>query len=48
MMIDFDQKSKSKHLLISNSILFFAGSIFKHEFIHLRREGARKSIEEIK
>ncbi len=48
IIIDLDYKSESKRMPISNSVLFFSSPLFKHKFLHLRREGARKSIEGIK
>ncbi|KAH8726696.1 hypothetical protein GQ44DRAFT_771071 [Phaeosphaeriaceae sp. PMI808] len=47
MVMDLDQKSESKRLPTSDSMLFFACPPFKRDFLHPRREGARKSTEEI-
>ena len=47
MMIDLDQKSESKRLPTSNSMLFFSGLLFKREFLHPGRKGDEESTEEI-
>ena len=46
-MMDVDQKSESKHMPLSDSVLFFSSPPFKREFLHPRKEGAKKSTEEI-
>jgi len=47
MTMDLDQKSEIKRMPTSDSVLFFSRPLFKREFLHPRREGARKSTEEI-
>ena len=44
-MMDLGQKGESKRM--PASVLFFSGPPFIREFLHPRREGARKSIDEI-
>jgi hypothetical protein len=47
LIMDLDQKSESKRMPTSDSVLFFSGPPFKREFIHPSMEGARKSTETI-
>jgi hypothetical protein len=46
LIMDLDQKSKSRCMPTSESVLFFSGPPFKCEFFHPKKEGA--GTEEIK
>jgi hypothetical protein len=46
-MMDLDQKSESRRMPTSESVLFFSGPPFKREFLHPKKEGAdTEEIEE--
>jgi hypothetical protein len=47
LMMDLDQKSESRRMPTSESVLFFSGPPFKREFLYPKKEGAgTEEIEE--